>query len=131
MKNKTVQLFWNKVQKSDNCWTWLAQINVRGYGVFWDGSKTVPAHRFSYLLHKGDYDRNLTLDHLCRNPMCVNPEHLEPVTFRENLLRGESPMAKHAVKTHCPQGHPYSGDNLYIHNNQRFCKTCRSQRNNA
>ena len=58
------------------------------------------------------------------------PEHLEPVTVRENLLRGEGPSALHAKKTHCPQGHPYAGDNLYIHPTRglRYCRTCGRER---
>ena len=48
----------------------------------------------------------------CRNPACVNPDHLEPVSIRENLLRGVGPSAQHAKKTHCPAGHSYAGKNL-------------------
>lgn len=65
------------------------------------------------------------IDHLCRNPLCVRPDHLEQVTPRENLLRGVGPSAKAAKKTHCPQGHPYAGENLGIHRNgNRWCRTC-------
>lgn len=83
------------------------------------------AHRFSYQLYKGNIPKNLVIDHLCKNPSCVNPDHLEAVTNRENILRGISPAAINSKKTHCPKGHKLSGDNVYIYRNSRWCKKCR------
>ena len=90
------------------------------------------AHRFSYELHVGPIPTGLTLDHLCRNTLCVNPAHLEPVTMRENILRGYSPSANGARATHCPHGHPYNERNTGITktNGARFCRTCHNQRVN-
>ena len=84
------------------------------------------AHRVSYVHFKGLIPEELELDHLCRNPSCVNPEHLEPVTHRENILRSPTnPLAKNAAVTHCPKGHPYEGYNLMIENGSRLCRECR------
>jgi hypothetical protein len=122
--------FWEKVRHSDDlfgCWEWTASRDDLGYGYFSpSGGNRVPAHAYAYRLVVGEVPDGLELDHLCRNPSCVNPAHLEPVTHRENLMRGESPMAKNARKTHCIHGHPFSGDNLYIipSTGDRMCKTC-------
>jgi len=121
--------FWDKVGtgRDDGCWIWLGGLNNTGYGQFWNGKKTVTAHRYSWELHKGKTFKHLDLDHLCRNRRCVNPYHLEPVTNKENVLRGVGITANNSRKTHCHLGHPLSGDNLYVHNNQRKCKTCRRE----
>lgn len=68
---------------------------------------------------------DLTLDHLCRVRACVNPDHMEPVTIRENALRGETAAARNAAQTHCPQGHEYTGENTYVTTaGSRRCRTC-------
>ena len=72
------------------------------------------AHRFNYELYRGSIDSILPLDHLCRNHSCVNPLHLEQVTHWENTLRGSTPAATDARKTHCIRGHPLAGKNLYL-----------------
>ena len=78
------------------------------------------AHRVAYELQVGPIPVGLQLDHLCRVRSCVNPAHLEPVTSAENTRRG-----LRAMKTHCPQGHPYAGENLLIRpTGQRRCRTC-------
>lgn len=130
-----VERFAEHVALTDSgCIVWLAGTNAVGYGQFRlspaDGCRRVYAHRWSYEHHIGPIPDGLHLDHLCRVRHCVNPDHLEPVTLAENVLRGESGPAKNARKTHCPQGHPYSGDNLYVRPNarQRVCLQCRRTR---
>lgn len=79
----------------------------------------------SYELTKGPVPEGLILDHLCRNPSCINPDHLEPVTYQVNVLRGIGPCAINATKTHCPQGHAYAGRNLFVNlKGERICRKC-------
>lgn len=123
--------FWKKVAKGSDteCWPWLAAHNSEGYGAFWDGTRSVQAHRFAYADLTGPIPDGLTLDHLCRNRECVNPAHLEPVTNRENILRGEGPTAQHARQTHCIRGHELSGANLgRWRDTGRSCRECGNQR---
>lgn len=81
--------FWAKVDKTETCWLWTAAIRRRsGYGVFSHQARTMLAHRFAYELLVGPIPDGLVIDHLCRVRHCVNPDHLEPVTQRENLRRG-------------------------------------------
>ena len=117
------------VHEETGCWEWTAGKVPNGYGMFWMDGRHHGAHRVSWLLHKGFIPVGLQLDHLCRVRHCVNPDHLEPVTTQENLLRGETNAAHNAAKTHCPQGHPYAGSNLYrSKTNERYCLTCIRQR---
>jgi hypothetical protein len=121
------------------CIEWIGGLSDVGYGQFYVGMKANPttgkgyAHRWSYEYHVGPIPEGLHIDHLCRNRRCVNPEHLEPVTLAENVLRGSGASAANAAKTHCPQGHPLSGDNLYVHptKNMRRCRECMRQQNRA
>ena len=117
--------FFTSVVKTSDCWLWTGMRSVGGgYGRFVWKRKSFLAHRVSYLLHHGAVPRRLTLDHLCRNRLCVNPAHLEPVTIGENVLRGIGIPAMNARKTHCKNGHPFSGANLRIAGKRRVCRTC-------
>lgn len=92
-------------------------------------TSVVGAHRVVYEELVGPIPDGLMLDHLCRVRHCVNPEHLEPVTNRENVLRGEGHSAKAARATHCLKGHPYAGENLRIlSNGWRRCRACHRER---
>jgi len=114
------------------CWNWNAYVHPLGYGKFTidrphsNKKLTKMAHRLSWEFFNGRIPKNLCLDHLCRNRKCVNPEHLELVTLRENILRGIAPSAQQARQTHCKNGHRLQGGNLYIFKNKRECKICRS-----
>lgn len=126
------QRFWPKVAKTEGCWQWTAAKTSWGYGVFWDGARLVGAHRYAYESEVGPVGEGLDLDHLCRNPSCVNPAHLEPVPHRVNVARGDAGKAtgvKNLAKTHCPQGHEYALGNTYINpgSGQRHCRECRRQ----
>lgn len=126
--------FWNKVNKTESCWNWTSATNGFGYGLFWSFGKMVTAHRFSYELARGPIPKGLTLDHLCRNTICVNPDHLEPVTMRENILRGQSPTAINARKSYCVNGHELTDENLIkmklLQYGCRCCKICQRTYNN-
>ena len=118
--------FWVKVDKSAGCWLFQGADNGYGYGYFRGAEgKAILAHRFSWQELVGPIPAGLTLDHLCRVRRCVNPAHLEPVTNRENILRGTAPTAINATKSHCPLGHPYSGTNLRTRKTGgRYCAAC-------
>lgn len=109
------------------CITYKVNISDQGYGRISLNSKTYKAHRIVYKLFKGALSKHLEIDHLCRNRACINPEHLEQVTHKINVLRGESTNAKNARKTHCKRGHVLKGRNVYIVNKKghRSCNTCK------
>lgn len=120
-----------RVEKSDNgCWVWLGAKDPLGYGRIRVDGKTMLTHRVSYLFHKGEVIPPLELDHLCRNPSCVNPDHLEPVTRKVNTGRGNCAKVQRELRcsqTHCKNGHPLSGENLYLNpKRHRECRTCRN-----
>jgi len=107
----------------DECWVWR-WASSGGYGQVTINGRRLLTHRAAYELLIGPIPAGLVIDHLCKNPGCVNPAHLEPVTQRENVLRGLSPSALCAVKTECPQGHPYDEKNTITRKGYRYCRTC-------
>jgi hypothetical protein len=110
------------------CWEWTgATGGSRRYGCISVKGVTRRAHRVAYELLAGPIPDGLELDHLCRNRLCVNPEHLEPVTHRENVLRGDAPPAANVSKTHCPRGHELTPENTYTRRGRpggRECRAC-------
>lgn len=103
------------------CWIWTAGLDRDGYGRFsWRG-KTRGAHRVSLVELGSDIPDDLVPDHLCRIRNCVNPAHLEAVTTRANLMRGDTPAARNAAKTHCYRGHRLDRARP---NGERYCGTC-------
>ncbi|MEV0884729.1 HNH endonuclease signature motif containing protein [Streptomyces microflavus] len=118
--------FWARIDKTPDCWTQTSSIAANGYGHFSIGMQTVLSHRYAYEQLVGPIPDDLVLDHLCRNRACVRPEHLQPVTNRENLLRGDSFSAKNAAKTACNNGHAYDEANTYTRpDGTRDCRACR------
>lgn len=118
--------FWSKVDDSseNGCWPWTGGTSPKGYGRFYIEGRQYQAHRVAYELLAGPIPDGLVIDHLCRRPACCNPFHMEPVSNRENVLRGDTFCARNHAKTHCPKGHPYSGDNLNVRGRDRRCRIC-------
>jgi hypothetical protein len=123
------------------CWLWHGPTIRNGYGRV-PGGRTVLsqygpvpdqplilAHRYTYEFFVGPFPAGLVSDHLCRVRNCANPEHIEPVTSRENTLRGQTNAAENVLKTHCLNGHPFSPENTRVNaKGHRWCRTCERAR---
>ncbi len=122
------------IDKDRDCWVWTGSTNHAGYGRLTTGSRTDntrrtrSAHRVSYEVFKGEIPDGLTIDHLCRNRKCINPEHLEAVTIKENIHRGNPLWKQESARTHCPKGHEYTEDNIYRYATKHggFCRNCKT-----
>lgn len=126
--------FWEKTEPcpTSGCWHWTGAAHGQGYGKFrWDQPNPSRAHRVSYTELVGKIPHGLCLDHLCRNPGCVNPAHLEPVTVRENTMRGLLPhvtKARNRDRTSCRKGHEVSKANTYTYpSGNRKCRVCEQE----
>lgn len=116
------------IDPNTECWVWTAARSGRGYAsgggysAFHFEGRLTSGHRASYVIHRGPIPDGMTIDHLCRNTLCVNPEHLEAVANKVNIQRGA------ALVTHCPQGHEYTVANTYTRpgTNHRDCRRCRA-----
>lgn len=104
------------------CYPWRGEKTDAGYFRAWHKRRRTTAHRLAYELVIGPIPDGHEIDHLCRNRECVNPFHLEPVTHRENCIRAAR------LKTQCPRGHEYAGDNLRLYRGRRFCRQCSRER---
>ena len=127
-----VERFWSHVEKTETCWLWTAKTSD-GYGLMRLRGRMVLVHRLAYELLVGPIPERLQLDHVrergCDHRNCVNPAHLEPVTSRENSLRGDTVNARHAATTHCPSGHEYTEENTYCYpGGKRECRECHRAR---
>jgi hypothetical protein len=137
---------WSRVEEASNgCWIWTGTKGPGGYGTIGYQGRSYRVHRLAYELVVGKIPDGYQLDHICHSNdldcpggkgclhrACVNPAHLEPVTQRENNLRGRGPTAVHARKTHCVHGHPFSGRNLWVPRpGKRVCRACEAARSRA
>jgi len=117
---------------NSGCWLWIGSLNQAGYGQLQVNGRKELAHRFSVNEFQGKQIGSNTVDHLCKNKICVNPNHLEVVTFQENLLRSNGMAAVNQAKTTCDKGHPLDGlraCKTTISGMTRYCKTCANERN--
>ncbi len=112
----------------NGCHEWTRLLDRYGYGHFCANNKHWKAHRWAFLHLIGPIPDGLQVDHLCRNRKCVNPEHMEAVTVRENVLRGIGRTAVNARKTRCKEGHEFTEANTYINKSTggRVCRKCRN-----
>lgn len=133
-RHKTeAERFWPKVNASGVCWEWTAGASDTGYGNFGrdpeHGYANISAHQWAWEFLVGPVPPGLVLDHLCRNRRCVNPDHLEPVPFAENIRRGRNANRE---KTHCPAGHPLVAENLVLNRRGgRKCRICNTEKARA
>jgi hypothetical protein len=121
---KHERTFWSRIVKGvpNGCWLWTGPKASNGYGRI----AHIWAHRFAYELSVGPIPAGLVIDHLCRNRSCVNPDHLEPVTYRENNMRGLNFVGRPHTPDICPRGHQYS-----FYPSGKCCQSCKRDRRRA
>lgn len=117
------------ILNENGCWVWQKRISENGYGQVSINHKSLLAHRVAYQAFVAPLIDGLQIDHLCKNRACVNPEHLEQVTPRENIHRSDAVYKRLRTKRYCPQGHEYSKENTYYRQTKegginRSCMTC-------
>jgi hypothetical protein len=122
---------WEKIipEPNSGCWLWTGAVNGTGHGQIRIDGRIRPAHRVMYELESGHVPAHLDIDHLCRVTCCVNPQHLEPVSHKENCARGES--GKHwSRRDACKYGHPYTAESTYWQGSARRCRECGKRTSN-
>lgn len=128
MKTNTIEdvLARLRVNEVNGCWEWPGCVDKGGYGRVRFQGRDLFVHCLIWLKRRGPVLNGLQLDHLCRNPRCANPDHLEPVTPKENTRRGRRANAE---KMQCPAGHAYTKENIsYDYRGWRKCRTCKRER---
>lgn len=123
-RNTLDDALWNRIVEEGECWLFQGSLDKDGYGLTTYDRRTQRAHRLAYKVTVGDIPARLVLDHLCRVRQCINPAHLEPVTSKENLMRGETHARRNADKTHCKHGHEFTEENTLVTDTQRYCRQC-------
>lgn len=119
--------FWSKVEFTETCWLWTGGQQGGGYGHFMAHRESqYLAHRYAYAFCVGEIPHGLTIDHLCRIRNCVNPDHLEAVTQKENAARGMAPSMIVSRSGVCKKGHAIAGRNAKAHKNGFMCRRCRN-----
>jgi hypothetical protein len=131
LKPRDLYRFMHHVRIEGDCWFW-DNVSEEGYGRFRIGPFSYGAHRVAYAHFVGAIPDDYEVDHLCRNPSCVNPDHLEAVTQEENNRRSNSPTAINARMVHCKNGHPFDEKNAYIRyykgKPRRICRVCEAEK---
>lgn len=117
--------FLTKTHVTDTCWLWAGAVQSSGYGSFGADGRTHLAHRFAYEALNGSIPDGMSIDHLCRNKLCVNPAHMEPVTLAENVRRADKASGRTSV---CSKGHPLT---QHPSKPQQWCRTCNNERHAA
>lgn len=122
--------FYSMPEPNTGCWIWTASCSIEGYGHVFMRGRQMMAHRASFEIHKGKIPEGLTIDHLCRNTYCINPDHLEAVPTGVNSRRSPNTIQSiNAAKTKCPIGHEYTLENTYTWSDgRRECRMCKNNR---
>lgn len=118
------RLFARMSVTESGCWEWNGFRRHTGHGTISVDGHVRFTHRVAYEFFIGPIPQCLVLDHVCMNPPCFNPDHLQPVTLAINTMRGESPFARNARKTHCIRGHEFTPENTIRTKRQRICRIC-------
>jgi predicted nucleic acid-binding Zn ribbon protein len=133
---KQEERFWAKVAvpyQPSCCWEWQSACHSTGYARLSIRGVCLLAYRVSYTLLIGRIPAGMTIDHLCRNRKCVNPDHLQPVSLANNIYRGYNPPAMARRQTHCKHGHAFTPENTHVGissngKERRRCRKCDAEK---